>query len=108
VIPIADFDQPFVLETLQMTEDGSGGRIESWIPLTTVWAKVIPQSGNEAPVADALRSELTHQLILRYRGALKPTMRLTGTGRILEITAVFDGRRPMRWPVCHCREVPLQ
>lgn len=107
-MPIADFDQRFVLESLQATDDGSGGRIESWTPLATVWAKVIPQSGNEAPVADAMRSELTHQLILRYRGALKPTMRLAGTGRTLEITAVFDGRRPMRWPVCHCREVPLQ
>lgn len=105
---IADFDQRFVLESPQGVDDGSGGRTETWQPLGIVWAKVTSQSGIEAPVAAALRSELTHEVTLRYRGELKPTMRLTGTGRIFEITAVFEGAPPARWPVCHCREVPLQ
>lgn len=103
-----EFDQRFVLEFPQRADDGSGGRIETWQPLATVWAKISPRSGVEVPVAQSLRSELTHEVVLRYRGELRPAMRLTAANRILEITAIFDGARPMRWPVCQCREVPLQ
>ncbi len=48
---------------------------------------------------------MTHRAVLRYRGLVTPTMRLKSAEQILDITAVYEGERPMRWPVCHCREV---
>jgi SPP1 family predicted phage head-tail adaptor len=108
VMRITDFDYRFVLETLSPIDDGSGGHVETWQAVTTLWAKLVPLSGEEAPVGASLRSELTYEAVLRYRGEVRPTMRLKSSDRTLEITAVFEGARPLRWPVCHCREVPPQ
>jgi SPP1 family predicted phage head-tail adaptor len=105
---IADFDRRFELEMLAAVDDGSGGHVETWQVIATLWAKLVPLSGDEAPAGASLRSELTYEAVLRYRGEVRPTMRLKSSDRTLEITAVFEGARPLRWPVCHCREVPLQ
>ncbi|HEY7764444.1 MAG TPA: phage head closure protein [Aestuariivirgaceae bacterium] len=105
---IAEFDHRLVLETPQIVEDENGGHTKSWRPLLTLWAKVIPLSGSEFVLAASLRSELSHEVVLRYRGELKPTMRLTAPNRTLEIIAVLGQSLPKHWPVCHCREVPLQ
>jgi SPP1 family predicted phage head-tail adaptor len=105
---IAEFDQRFVLERPLTIDDGAGGRTEIWEEVATVWARLANLSGREMPFADSLRSELTHEATLRYRGRLVPTMRLSGSGRILDILAVGDPLRRQDWPVCFCREVPPQ
>jgi SPP1 family predicted phage head-tail adaptor len=105
---ISEFDQRLVLERPLTIDDGTGGRTEMWEEVVTVWARLANVSGRELPFADALRSELTHEATLRYRGPLVPAMRLTGSGRILDILAVSDPARRQDWPVCFCREVPPQ
>jgi SPP1 family predicted phage head-tail adaptor len=91
-----------------LIDDGAGGQVETWKPLANLWLKLLPLSGAEALAGEALRSELTYEAVLRYLGEVRPTMRLISSDRTLEITAVFDGEAPLRWPVCHCREVPKQ
>jgi SPP1 family predicted phage head-tail adaptor len=105
---ISEFDQRLVLERLVTLDDGTGGRTESWQAVADVWARLVNLSGSELPFADAMRAELTHEATLRYRGTLVPTMRLTGSGRTLDILAVSDPARNVDWPVCYCREVPPQ
>lgn len=105
---ISEFDQRLVLERLVISDDGTGGCTESWQAVANVWARLVNLSGRELPFADSMRAELTHEATLRYRGTLVPTMRLTGSGRTLDILAVDDPARRSNWPVCLCREVPPQ
>ena len=105
---ISEFDQHLVLERSVTVDDGTGGRTENWQAVANVWARLANVSGRELPFADSIRSELTHEATLRYRGPLLPTMRLSGSGRILDILAVGDPARRQDWPICFCREVPPQ
>jgi SPP1 family predicted phage head-tail adaptor len=102
---LSDFERRFALEGLSTEDDGAGGRIESWHKLADLWVALEPSSSSESFIAGQRCSEVTHRAVLRYRGLVTPTMRLKSAERILDITAVYEGERPMRWPVCHCREV---
>jgi SPP1 family predicted phage head-tail adaptor len=102
---LSDFERRFALEGLSTEDDGAGGRIESWHKLADLWVALEPSSSSESFLAGQEQSQAIHRAVLRYRGLLTPAMRLKSGDRILEITAVYEGERPMRWPVCHCREV---
>ena len=102
---LSDFERRFALEGLSTEDDGAGGRIETWHKLADLWVALEPSSSSVTFIAGQKRSQTTHRAVLRYRGLVTPAMRLTSGARVLEITAVYDGERPMHWPVCHCREV---
>jgi SPP1 family predicted phage head-tail adaptor len=105
---LSDFDRRFGLEGRSTIDDGAGGRKETWHKLADFWVALEPSSSSESIFAGQPCAERTHRAVLRYRGLVTPSMRLRSADRILEITAVYEGPRPMRWPVCHCREVHVQ
>ena len=47
--------------------DSVGGQSTNWTDLFTVWAEVSPLTGREQMAAQAVQSETTHQITVRYR-----------------------------------------
>lgn len=72
------------------TQDGFGSPITTWGTYATVWAAVRPLSGRELIAAQAVQSEISHQVTLRYRSGITTAMRVLFGSRIFNITAVLD------------------
>ena len=86
--------------------EGEGGTASiNWSLVTHVWAALFPLSGREVVARDGLHGVLTHEITLRYRAGVQPSMRFVGTGgRAFEIRAVRDLDERRRWLVCDCEE----
>lgn len=85
-----------------------GDRKPEWraIPRgTDVPAEVIALSGGEQQSGTQQQAIATTEVKLRWRGDIKPDMRIVHDGRTLNIVRAFDltGRR--RELVCHCKEL---
>lgn len=76
----------------QADEYGDIGRQEdkNWRNVCIVWAAVDPISGREYYAAEQAQSEVSHKVRMRYRGGIKPGMRLLLGERKLYIRSVID------------------
>lgn len=54
-----------VLEKAEETPDGTGGFIQVWLPVTTLWAKVIPGTRNVGPSNEFALSSISYQIVVR-------------------------------------------
>ena len=105
-MPIGALRYRLVLQHAVRTADCGGDADESWSTVAEVWAAVRPISGDERVAADALSGQLTHEVWLRHRVGVMPSMRFLIGSRILDIRAVIDadGRGRLK---CLCRERDL-
>jgi SPP1 family predicted phage head-tail adaptor len=94
------------LEQPVRTPDGGGGASIAWQPVADLWARVRPISGDERLAHDQVAGRLTHQVWLRHRPGVTPTMRFRQGARTYEIVAVVDGPRRIHLK-CLCEEHPL-
>ncbi len=95
------------LERVDRTADGGGGAEESWIKLADIWAEIRPVGGSEIYDSDALVGRTSHEIIVRFRPDVSPTMRLSSETRRFEISAVIDIDERRRWLKCLCVERDL-
>lgn len=74
------------------TSDGQGGRTVTTSTLARVWAEVVPLSGRELLQAQAIGSQVSYRVRVRFREDITPQMRLvlpsTFGGQTLQIHAV--------------------
>ena len=70
--------------------DAFGQQTTAWTDFLTCWASIEPMSGRELVAAQAVQSEVTHTLTIRYRPTVTAAMRALYQGRIFEIRAVQD------------------
>lgn len=71
------------------TRDGFGAEVEAWSTLATVWAKIETVSGAETIGPEQVATAtLTHQVTVRSRDDLKPTMQVIWNARTFTIRAV--------------------
>jgi SPP1 family predicted phage head-tail adaptor len=70
--------------------DALGQPTLSPITVGTYWADVRPLSGRELAIAQQLRADLSHLVVMRRVGALDATMWLIFNGLQLNIGAVVD------------------
>jgi SPP1 family predicted phage head-tail adaptor len=95
-----------VIEAPQRTGDGAGGFAETWGAVATVWARVSARGGSERVRADRLASAVTHDITIRWRTGVLPTMRVRLGARVLEIIAtVEDERRRLLTLECEERDL---
>ena len=78
-----------------ITRDDFGAEVPDWMPLATVWASVEDLAGKEYFAAQQVNAEVSTRIRIRYRGDIKPQMRVVYGARVLDIQAVLDpeGRR---------------
>lgn len=95
------------IETADRTDNGSGGAVESWQPVSKIWAAIDAQTGGERVRSEGVAGQVSHQIHLRYRGDLTPAHRFRFGSRIFDILAVFDVDERRRFLRCLCQERDL-
>lgn len=87
------------------SRDDFGASIEAWADFAAVWAEVVDLTGRELLAAQQIQAEITTRVTVRYRGDLKPTMRVLHGNRILQVEAILDTTGRQDELQVLCREV---
>lgn len=61
-----------ILQEMTATQDATGAQVETWADDATLWAEVRDLSGREYFAAEQAQSEVTAQVLLRYRSDIQP------------------------------------
>jgi SPP1 family predicted phage head-tail adaptor len=90
-----DLRHRITFQTRSTGQDAIGGQALPWSDVTTVWADVSPLSGREIMAAQAIQSELTHMISVRYQSQFSDpkvmaAMRIMYGNRIFNIHASID------------------
>ncbi len=85
-----------------LTEGGAAQ--ETWLPLDTVFAELVPRDGRERIRADQVDAEITHIVRMRYRNDLHADMRLAMSDRTFDVHAVINEGEESRWLRLLCVE----
>lgn len=78
------------IQNYEMTQDDWGGVIYAWSHWAHVWASVEPLQGREFFAAQALQSQTTVRIRMRYRPGVTSQMRVLFDGRIYDIESVIE------------------
>jgi SPP1 family predicted phage head-tail adaptor len=80
--------------------DGAGGYTETWNTAATVWAKLESLSGDEAYVAQAIRTHARYRITVRRNPAIEPARRIAIGARTFRILDVPDDGSPVLTLLC--------
>ena len=81
-----------------------GGATINWIEVATVWGSFAPVSGREAVIGNTLVGRSLHDVTIRYRDDINPSMRFVIDGRQLDIKVIADLDGRHQWLICQCEE----
>jgi len=96
-----------VLEELQREDDEGGGFSENWVAVAELSAVLRPIGGGESVEADRIAGRVTHEIVLRYRDGVQPSMRFRKAARLFHIVSAIDLEERRRWLRCLCEEREL-
>ena len=87
-------------------EKNEYGEVEDqWEDVKTVWAEIKPVSGQQFFAAKQINSEITHNVYIRYRNDLKPSMRIRFKGRTFEILYIMNVNEGNQLMQIYCKEL---
>lgn len=86
------------------TQDSYGQPLLTWTDVATVWGAVEPLNGRELMAAEAVQSEITHQVVIRYRPGITAKMRVLYGTRVFDIQNVLDENERHRMLTLLCLE----
>lgn len=84
--------------------NGYNETITTWARVAEVWASVEPLSGREFFDAEHQQSDITHRVVLRFRGGITAEMRVLHHGRDLRVQSVINAKERGRELQLMCRE----
>lgn len=84
-----DKDHPITIESLVLTVNAVGERIESWVKFADVWAKVTQVSGKEYLAGERKVGELTTKFYIYPLPGLLMTMRVLHDGLTYDIEQII-------------------
>lgn len=91
----------------QTQNPNTGAMTTTWATVATVWAVVEPLSAREFIAAQAVQSDVSVRITMRYRPGITSAMRLLHDGKTYNITGVLadkaSGREYITLP---CSELP--
>ena len=96
-------DQRVTIERFTSEPDDWGQPIPSWAPLATVWAAVEPLVGREYITAQAMQSEVTARIRMRWRPGVTSQDRVMHGATAYGIESVIDYRSQHRELVLICK-----
>ena len=67
----------------------TGAMLPAWVDVASVWASVEPLSGREFVAAQAVQSNVSVRIVVRYRADITPAMRIIHAGRVHNIAGVL-------------------
>lgn len=71
-ISVGMLNKKITIQREVMTPDGGGGFTRTWETLYTTWGMIKPVSANETMVSQQLEHTITHDIVIRYNGGIKP------------------------------------
>ncbi|HEY3432546.1 MAG TPA: phage head closure protein [Rhodocyclaceae bacterium] len=75
-----------LIQSQSTTPDSVGGQEQVWTDIAPVWGSIETLSGRELAIAQAINTELTHKITVRYRPELAdPKI-------VAALRAVYQGR----------------
>ncbi len=95
---------PLTIQARSTTRDSLGQELETWATVSTVWGSVVPLTGRELVQAQALHSETTHKVTVRFFDGLTTSHRMQHNGRTLQILSVLNTDERNREHVLMCKE----
>jgi SPP1 family predicted phage head-tail adaptor len=78
------------IESRTTTKDTFGQALDTWTMVCTPYADMQPATGREMLAGEALVSQVSSVVEIRYRTDVTAAMRLRYAGRVLNIEAVID------------------
>lgn len=85
--PIGKLRHRVSLQSAVDAADSFGQPIRTWSTYATVWAQVVPTSGDESPLANQLHGSTTHKVTIRHRTGVDVGHRILFGTRVLNISA---------------------
>lgn len=79
------------------TIDAYGQATRSWTTYATVYASVVPASGQENTIAEAMQVQQTHTITIRYRSDVAATHRALFNSRQFNFQFVRNLDERNRW-----------
>ena len=99
-VTIGDLRHRVQIESAARTSDGGGGATIIWTLVADVWAAIWPRASDEMLDLDRVAGKATHDIWIRYRGDVKPEMRIRFGGRVFDIRGCIDSEDRGRWLKC--------
>lgn len=82
---------------------GSGAEQVVWEKVADLWAKVEPISARDFIQGQAVQSQISTRIIIRYRNDVDPTMRILHRGKVYNIRGVLaDNQSGLEWLTLPC------
>ena len=67
-----------------------GDQSTAWTDLVKCWAGIEQLQGRELSLAQAINSEVTHKVTMRYRAGITAAQRVVYQGRVFNVLDVLD------------------
>ncbi len=99
-VTIGDLRHRVQIETATRTADGGGGATIAWTLVAEVWAAIWTRTGDESFDLDRTAGRATHDIWIRFRGDVKPEMRVRFGSRIFDLRGAIDADDRGRWLRC--------
>lgn len=84
------------------TRGQMGSQKKAWAPICQTWARVQPLSGRALEVAQALHSEVTVKITMRFRADVDGTCRVTYRGQVYAVQYVLNPEEANRELQLYC------
>jgi head-tail adaptor len=102
-------NRALALEAVVRTPDGAGGFTETWTALGTLWAEVLPGSGNDTLGEERMLSAVPYRITVRGTPTGSPSRPKAGQRfregtRLFWIQAVTERDQFGRYLTCFARE----
>lgn len=85
------------LETVTLSQDDSGGEIQTWSTFASVWASLDPKFVKEVSFAQRIEPRTDHEIIFRYQAGVTAKMRVKYGTRYFEIKAIVNPEEANQW-----------
>ena len=94
-IRIGTLRHRLAIQQRSTAQDSMGGQVTTWSTLAFVWGSIQPLSGHKLMTAQAVHSEVTHEVVVRWQSALAnpqtvAAMRVVYNGRHFNISASIN------------------
>ncbi len=94
-------------ERRQDVEEPEGGTMRTYLPVTSLWARVRGLSARLVQQAGGRGVSASHEVVVRYRGDIAPGDRFVWRGRQLEVIGLEDPDGRRAWLGCRCSETGM-
>jgi len=88
-----DLKHRLVIQQAVKTANAMGEWVTTWSTWKTVWADIMPDTGNTQYSAKQLNSEANGKIRIRWRYGVKPTMRGSYQGHIYEFLSIIEPQK---------------